>query len=241
MNEQLTMLIQLQEIDGRIRVQQGERQRIPGQLAELEQRAAANKAAFESTREALEQAQKSKRERDGDLEEGGRKVEKLKARTSEIKTNKEYTAHLKEIEAAEQESKKIEDDILKLMESIEAAAAAIKAAEQKLNDESGTIEADRKELEAAVVRIDAELAREQQERAALASRIDHAVLAEYQRLIGIAGGRIVVEARGESCAGCHMRIPPRTFVTVKKNDSIVGCPNCHRILYFKEVLAPPVP
>ena len=53
------------------------------------------------------------------------KVEKLKARTSEIKTNKEYPALLKEIETAEKENKAIEDEILVLMEKIDAAAAQI--------------------------------------------------------------------------------------------------------------------
>jgi len=38
-----------------------------------------------------------------------------------------------------------------------------------------------------------------------------------------------------------MSIPPRIYVIVKKNDSIVGCPNCHRILYYKEAIAPQVP
>jgi len=54
-------------------------------------------------KESLQTAQKNKRERDKDLEAGVQKIDKLKARTSEIKTNKEYQALLKEIEAAEQE------------------------------------------------------------------------------------------------------------------------------------------
>ena len=77
-----------------------------------------------SAKEALLTAQKNKRDRDKDLEAGVQKVEKLKARTSEIKNNKEYQALLKEIETAEQENKAIEDDILVLMEKIDAAAAA---------------------------------------------------------------------------------------------------------------------
>jgi len=51
----------------------------------------------------------------------------------------------------------------------------------------------------------------------------------------------VVEARGESCSGCFMSIPPQIFVNVKKNTEIITCPNCHRILYFKEAITPKTP
>jgi len=241
MNEQLNLLIQLQEIDARIRVQQDEMKRTPAHLAELEQRAAASKAGVDSVRQALEEAQKAKRDRDRDLEAGGGKVEKLKSRTSEIKTNKEYTALLKEIETAEQESKAIEDEILKLMEKIDGATAEIANVEQRAKEEIVAIEQARRQLEEDLARVGRELAAVEQERAAVAGRIDPEFLAEYRRLTPTCAGRIVVETRGESCSGCHMSIPPRIYVIVKKNDSIVGCPNCHRILYYKEAIAPQVP
>lgn len=241
MNEQLTLLIELQEIDGKLRAHRGELARIPQQLAALDEREKENTAGLERTREALASAQKTKRDRDGDLEAGGGKVEKLKSRASEIKTNKEYQALLKEIETAEQENKAIEEDILKLMENIDAAAAEIKNAEQRCVTESSAIEAERGELRSAMAAAEAALREEERRRSELASRIDESAMAKYRRLEGIIGGRAVVEARGESCTGCFMSFPPRTFVIVKKNESIVTCPNCHRILYYKEAIAPQNP
>ena len=43
----------------------------------------------------------------------------------------------------------------------------------------------------------------------------------------------LAEARGEACSGCYMSIPPQVFVNVKKNENIITCPNCGRILYYK--------
>ena len=238
MNEQLSRLIQIQEVDERIRARQETMRRIPEQLAVIEQRAEAHKAGVEAARQALEDAQKAKRERDQDLEDGGRKVEKQKTRTSEIKTNKEYQALLKEIETAEQENKAIEDDILKLMERIDGATAEIAAAEKRAVEESVSIEEERKRLQEDHARVERELAADEQVRAEIAGRTDASVLAEYQRLVGPKGGKVVVEARNESCSGCFMSIPPRTFVTVKKNEGIHSCPHCHRILFYKEMIAP---
>jgi predicted nucleic acid-binding Zn-ribbon protein len=238
MNDQLTLLIQLQDIDARIRTHNNAKERIPAQIALLETRSATNQEQIDKAREALETAQKAKRDRDGDLEEGGRKVEKLKSKTTEIKTNKEYTALLKEIETAEQENKAIEDDILKLMEKIDAAANEIKTAEARAAEESSSIQEERKQLEANMAAVDEALAAEDRSRSELAARIEHQVLVEYQRLLGSGNGRAIVEARGESCSGCYMSIPPQLFVNVKRNENIIFCPNCHRILYYKETITP---
>ncbi len=105
MEEQLSLLIQLQDIDTKMRALSEEKQRLPEILASLERRRLESKEEIEKTKELLQAAQKNKRDRDKDLEAGVQKVEKLKARTSEIKTNKEYQALLKEIETAQQETR----------------------------------------------------------------------------------------------------------------------------------------
>ncbi len=237
MEEQLNLLIQLQEIDSKIRSLEEQKNRLPEIFAGLEQRRAASKADLEQVKENLLAAQKNKRDRDKDLEAGAQKIEKLKARTSEIKTNKEYQALLKEIETAEQENKAIEDDILVLMEKIDAAASLITAAEQRAKEEEAAIREEQKRHEADFTRIGEELKQDEQEREATVRRIDPTVLSRYQTLLASKGGVAMAEARAEACSGCYMSIPPQVFVNVKKNESIITCPHCSRILYYKEVIA----
>lgn len=236
MDEQLNLLIGLQEIDAKIRALVEQKKRMPEALANLENKRAAIKADFEKSKENLAAAQKNKRDREKDLEVGAQKVEKLKARTSEIKNNKEYQALLKEIEAAEQENKVVEDDILALMEKIDTASAAIIAAEKQAKDDEATIQTEQKEMETEFIKIDAELNGVEQARQEQLSRIQPAVLAQYQKLLISKAGVAIAEARGEACSGCYMSIPPQVFVNVKKNDSIITCPQCGRILYYKEAI-----
>jgi hypothetical protein len=236
MEEQLSMLIRLQEIDAKIRSLADRRIQFPEILASLEHRRAAGREEFEKTKEALQTAQKNKRDRDKDLEVGAQKVEKLKTRTSEIKTNKEYQALLKEIETAEQENKTIEDGILLLMEQIDAAVVSMTAAEKKARDDEEAIIVEQKEQEAVFVKLEQELKEMERDRQKIASRIDPAILGQYQKLFASKAGIAIAEARGESCSGCYMSIPPQVFVNVKKNSSIITCPHCGRILYYKETV-----
>jgi predicted nucleic acid-binding Zn-ribbon protein len=237
MDEQLNLLIQLQEIDGKIRSLTDQKKRLPEFLADLERRRELHKADLDNVKEALQTAQKNKRDRDTDLEAGVQKVEKLKARTSEIKNNKEYQALLKEIETAEQENKKIEDDILSLMEKIDAAAAGITAAEQHSRDEEAALQSEQKQLEADFAKLDQELATVERGKKEVVAVIQPAILSQYRNLLNTKAGIAIAEARGESCSGCYMSIPPQVFVNVKKNESLITCPNCHRILYYKEAIA----
>jgi predicted nucleic acid-binding Zn-ribbon protein len=235
MEEQLSLLIQLQEIDLKVRLHTEQNNRLPEALAALERRRAASQEDIEKVKGTLLEAQKNKRDRDNDLEVAVQKVEKLKTRSSEIKNNKEYQAILKEIESAELECKTIEDDILKLMEKIDNAALQITAAEQRAQNEDVTILTEQKQHEAASVKLGDELQAMGQARKQLVSRISPPVLSQYQKLL-ISRGFALAEARGESCSGCYMSIPPQVFVNVKKNENIITCPHCNRILYFKEVI-----
>ena len=239
MDEQLILLIRLQELDTTIRglVDQGKSR--TAVLAGLEVRRAASKSDLERAKESLLAAQKTKRDRDQDLEVGAQKVEKLKAHSAGIKNNKEYQALLKETETAEQENKAIEDSILALMERIDAAAGQITAAEQRAQEEARAIQEEQQRYESVFAKVEVELKAVELLRKEMLGRIKPVVLTQYQKLLITKAGVAIAEARGESCSGCYMRIPPQVFVNVKKNESIITCPHCGRILYFKDVIAPP--
>ena len=236
MDEQLSLLIQLQEVDTVLRSLVARKDQLPKILAELEQRRAANQKNLDTVKEALLTAQKKKRDRDQDLEAGVQKAEKHKSHSSEIKNNKEYQALLKEIETVEQENKAIEDEILVLMEKIDAAAAAITTAEQTAREAEATIIAEQKVHAAAAAKIEEELKAVEQEKQKMAKKVEPPVFSRYQRLIETKTGTAIVEVRGESCSGCFMSIPPQVFVNVKKNENIIACPQCNRILYYKEAI-----
>ena len=233
MEQQLSLLIELQEMDLKIRVLLEKQKKFPEVLASLELRRSRSHAELDAAREGLQTAQKNKRDRDKDLEAGVQKVEKLKARTSEIKTNKEYTALLKEIETAEKENKTIEDEILVLMERIDAAASQITAAENRAREEDTAIAGEQKEQESANAGVEEELKRAVHQREEAAKGIEPKILGQYQKLLGSKAGMALAEARGESCSGCYMSIPPQVFVNVKKNETVINCPHCGRILYYK--------
>jgi len=150
-----------------------------------------------------------------------------------VKTNQEYTALLHEISVAKGEKTAIEDKLLVLMEEAEDLAAQHKAAESTLAAKTAEGDKARAALAADRKTVEAELVRLSRERAQEARNVDAPVMAKYEQLLKQRKGIAVARMSGEICEACHVRLRPHVAQMVRRNDSIVPCDNCQRILYYE--------
>jgi predicted nucleic acid-binding Zn-ribbon protein len=153
-----------------------------------------------------------------------------------VKTNHEYTALLHEISTAKEEKNGIEERLLVLMEDADTLAAAAKTAERALAEEEDRGRKARAALEADRATIDKELAHLSSERAREAREVDTALLSKYSQLLKQRKGIAVAKMTNEICQACHVRLRPHVQQQIRRNDEIVQCDNCQRILYY---IAPP--
>ena len=103
--------------------------------------------------------------------------------------------------------------------------AALKAAQAKVGTERGAIEPDVTVQQAVVTECAA--ARGQ----LIAALSDKGLVDTFARIAKVRG-TAVARAEGERCTVCQVRLRPAVFVHVIKNDQIVQCDSCNRILYF---------
>jgi len=232
-------LVALQEIDRRIIEKRFFIDKVPLRIYEVDEPLKQAKAELEKMKQKTEALSKKKREKEQSLEGTNEKISKMKGRVSEIKTNKEYQAHLREIETSEKEITAIEDEILTVMEDLDAALRQQKEKEEKVNREVEKINAFKKELDREVEEYEKELASLKEERTKLVASIVPDVYGRYMMLLKTGGGVAVTPARNELCTGCNMQIPPQLYVEIRKNEEIIQCPQCLRILYYSEDQANP--
>ena len=36
------------------------------------------------------------------------------------------------------------------------------------------------------------------------------------------------------CSGCHIAIPPQSFIELQRGQQILSCPNCQRLIFWNE-------
>ena len=149
-----------------------------------------------------------------------------------VKTNQEYHAIQKEIGFAQGEIKTLEDKILERMLEADELTALVKRAEAELAAEQKAVEADRRDDGHRARRADSRRSNASPPSGprSCAASIAHA-LAVFELVSRRRNGVGVAQARDGICTICHVRLRPQVFNTVLRNDQIIQCDSCQRILY----------
>ncbi len=167
------------------------------------------------------------------------KISKYRDQMMAVKTNEEYRALQHEIEHAQTAIRKVEDEILNLMMEAETVQADIKTAEAQLKEDQqkvksrGSSSGRREQARPQRARILLEGAQGNRGDRFGGSRF------AIRRVRKHRGGIGVAPARNEVCEICQVRIRPQVYQEIRKNDQIIACDACQRILYNPENLDHP--
>jgi predicted nucleic acid-binding Zn-ribbon protein len=234
MDQHLQRLQELQVLDSRIAGLERKVEAIPGRIEALRDGLHQAKAAVDAIRAKLDGGRKEMRSKEKDLEYQGSQRKKLEARLYEVKTNKEYSAVLAEIEGAKVEKGRLEEEILGLMELQERLGREIGEAETRLRPQ----EAEARAQEAAAteelraLEVDLEVARG--ERAVVVRDVPRDLLVQYGRLLRQRGGLAVALVGSNGiCSGCRVTLTPQRFQEVRQSSQILVCESCGRFLYHQ--------
>jgi predicted nucleic acid-binding Zn-ribbon protein len=217
-------------------------------LAEEPEREKGFEARLESAREQLASAkhrltenQNARREVEKDVAIQQARLSKFRGQLMDVKTNREYQAIQHEIEIAQNEVKALEEKILERMIEADDLTAVHKRADAALAAEQKAVETDRRKMLEENGDLKAALERISAERLTLVAAIDKKLLAIFELVARKRNGIAVAEARDGICTICHVRLRPQVFNTVLRNDQIIQCDTCNRILYSTPKPAPAAP
>jgi uncharacterized protein len=233
LNEELSRLISLQEIDVEIKGLKDEIAMLPVRRQELERDFSGSVKEYFDLKAQLETASNERSRFESELEIEQEKHQKFKNDLMKATNEREYTTAVREIDVARKAISSLETEIIKLMEKIEKLEAQVK--ERTPEIESRRVEVDRQLAEwlaAAAVnqqRLDDLLARRPPALEALSVN----ARATYERLSKMRSGFALAEARNYSCLACRMKIRPQVFNDIRRGETIITCESCGRILYFK--------
>ncbi|HYQ47697.1 MAG TPA: C4-type zinc ribbon domain-containing protein [Thermodesulfovibrionales bacterium] len=234
MQDFLKQLVQLQQTDAAILEKRRFIDRVPLRINEVDEPLRNAKAELEKIRLKAAAVAKRKKDREAALAETQEKIAKMKNRASDLKTNKEYQAHLKEIESSEKEIVSIEEQILQIMDEIDSSEKEKAEKEKSVRAEEEKIQEFKRSLDADVAKLEQELSALKEGRTKIVSELEADTYNTYLTLLQRGNGMAVVRAENEICLGCDMNIPPQLFVEIRKNSELIQCPQCHRILYYDE-------
>jgi predicted nucleic acid-binding Zn-ribbon protein len=238
LQKQISLLEKIQKIDLKILEIETKSKDFPAEIERFQEEVESEKESLKELEDSVAELEKRRMALEGEVELTKEKIKVWQNQLSQAKGEKEYRALLKEIDGGKKENDKREEEILEIMEKIEEGKRDLKENEQILNGNLDKFEDIRKENEEKMQIMGKELNEIQKSRSEIAHEIKPDYLRKYE---SIRRGRkkiAVVPARDGTCLGCHMSLPPQTFIHVLKKDMLVDCPFCHRILFWKEEKEP---
>jgi predicted nucleic acid-binding Zn-ribbon protein len=245
--ETILKLITLQDLDNKIRV---------WRLAEAD-----GPAKMALAREKLTTLETELAELEGKIKANGSARRELEASTADLTVRKttnqarqlkarntnEYRAVLKEADTINSALFGKEDEILALMDEAEKLSAQLpslaadREAEEKIYNSSVA------EIQSIISEGQASLSQAEIQRESLIADIPTQALNRYNTVAKNKGGQAVAPVVQGLCRCCRLSVPPQLYNELQKNDKLITCPNCARILYwmhhpyFKEFCSEPEP
>ena len=225
-------LLDLQEIDGRIRSLQQEIRDIPQRKIQEQERLNGAREALAHAQADLKSAQL--RVNGAELEVNARreKILALKQNQATLKTNKEFQMFNLEIAKIEGEIDSFEARQLAAMDDAIPVKHQVAEAEAKLKEAQTVVDGYIAELDVRLSAVQSELSAAEAQRAEAAKKVSPQFMLYYERL-RVKRWPVVVSLQPECvCNGCHLVQPPSVGQMVRRNQGLVPCQMCGRILYM---------
>jgi uncharacterized protein len=187
---------------------------------------------IEEERNKLDTLKKERRRIEQEVQELDQKIEKSTIKLSHIKSNKEYTAALKEIDDLKKAKFITEDKIIEVMEKIDGLEQGTAEQDRRLEELRAEAEKSKTQILQEIALLDQELATLEEKRGSFVKDVEPDILRRYlflhERKNGLAVSAVVTGV----CQTCHLGIPPQKFNELIRGNSLMTCPHCNRIMYW---------
>jgi predicted nucleic acid-binding Zn-ribbon protein len=227
----LQSLIALQALDSAAEARRRRMAELPAAERDIVARLESASSTVDAVKGRLNANTQARRELEKQVAQVDTRLARFDDHKAAVKTNQEYTALLHEIAGARSEKDAIEEQILVLLESADAVTAELKSAEAALAQAQQDGKAARAAIESERGTLKAEIDGLLADRTRESADIPAPVLLKYDQLLKQRKMLAVAPIEGELCTACHVRLRPAVVLQVRRNDGIVQCDSCQRMLY----------
>ncbi len=235
MKESLIKLLDLQQIDLEIDALRRSRKEYPAEIAGLERELEGARKQIEKKRDRSEELEKNRRLLEGELEGISADLKKHQDRLYEVKTNREYDALQHEIEVLRNRIDEHETGILEDIEKNDNLKAKLEEDDLIYKELEEKHLAQIQELKSQLDSVEENVKTLEEKRTALEVQIENRIVSIYSRIQRmVKGGVAVVQVEKGACGGCFRQLAPQRRMEIRRQNQIIRCENCGRIVIWKE-------
>ncbi len=171
---------------------------------------------------------------DTHLADLNKKSEDIAKKWKAVKTEKENKALALEEEILKEQITFANEEIERLSKNKQLKKSEI----DLLQEQIASLDEQEKVLEENVKGVLEDIKEQRQEistkKELLTSQMDQKIIVFYEKIRKWAKNTSVVAVYKQACGGCFIRLNDKTYTDILKNEDIITCPHCGRILYIKK-------
>lgn len=231
LKEGLQKLANLSGLEEEIRKIKNSLDDIPANLKELGVKLQSLLKTSEEKKKLFHQLSEELSQTEKDLAESKELLKSREAKLYEIKTTKEYQAAQKEIASAkkiniEKEIKlpDLKQNTENLKNELTSLETEIQSIQSKIQEEESRIG---NELESLRLQLEEKLTNKQK----IFENLDKNLVNKYEKVASRKQPAMAVIRLG-ICQECNINIPSQLYMEIQKQNQIIHCPSCFRILYI---------
>jgi hypothetical protein len=206
----------------------------PPRIAAIDREIGGLEKRLKEAEEAIEKWKREKLRLDDEVKLDSMEIEKKKKELNVCGTNEEYRAKIHEIDFLKKKVDKAEERILEILDSMEETRREVAEVQRKINEEKDVMLAERRRLVDEMSRAKAELEALEGEKLDVLPNLSPRTRKLYERILAAKGDSAVANLVEDICQGCHSRVPPQKSHEIRRNDALITCEVCSRILVHYE-------
>ena len=224
-------VIDLQDVDGRIRELERESKDLPRRKAQESARLKGVNASLEVAKNQLAAARQRIQDSEAEAAKARDRVRELKISQASAASNKEFQQLAMAIEGFEHEADEADARSYAMLDEIPRLERAVAEVEAKAAGEAGGVDDFCREIDERIASVKSQLDELAAERCEKAKLVNPRTLLYYERLRTKRWPVAVMLNSDSVCEGCHLKVPPSTEQMVDHKNELVACTNCGRMLY----------
>ncbi len=231
--KQIEQLIVLQRVDNEILNLEKTIEEAPKKVASIKERLDIQKSQKAEVEEKIQMLKEQEEKLNKEIEEDNSKIKKSKNKLMMVENSREYHAMMREMDNLEKTNRMREEEKLAVDEDLTTQNNLLASLDSEISRLEAEYEEMQRNLDTQLQEAESRRQELKKEREASQQEIPKPILSRYEFIRSRLNNPVIVPVEEGVCTGCNISIPPQSFIELQKGQQILSCPNCQRLIFWK--------
>jgi hypothetical protein len=232
--KQIEQLILLQQVDDEIIQLQKVLDDAPKKVSAIEERLEVQKNQQNELLDKINMLQQQQARLNQEIDDDNAKIKKSKNKLMMVENSREYHAMMREMDNLEKTNRMREEEKLALEEDLSMQNKILESVESEIERMESELNEMQQNLKVQMDESRQRLEELEHKRETAKQDIPKPILGRYEFIRSRLNNPVIVSVEEGICTGCHISIPPQVFIELQKGEQIMSCPNCQRLIFWKD-------